>query len=197
VDAAASHGRLVEFKTVNARNRPLIDQLGEPGTDEIPVTWMWQVQWQLFVADDDRADLLVMVGGDEPALYEIGRNQKLIAHALGRAARFWDLVRSETPPPPTSPEDCRHLAVLYRECRGEVELPAEITHVADVYDRAGAEVRYHQRLRDEARLDMLAALGPADVGRLPDGRIVRRSVVEVKAHEVRAGTQVRLSIKGG
>jgi GTPase len=44
---------------------------------------------------------------------------------------------------------------------------------------------------------MLAALGPADVGRLPDGRVVRRSVVEVKAHEVKAGTQVRLSIKGG
>jgi putative phage-type endonuclease len=197
LDALREGGRPVEFKTVNARNRQIVDQLGEPGTDEVPVSWMYQCQWQAALADVGAVDLAVLVGGGDFRVYTVHRHQRLVEHLWGAAAAFMTRLVTNDPPPPTSREDCRHLAVLYRECRGEVELAAEMMHAADVYERCGAETRYHQRLRDEARLDMLAALGPADVGRLPDGRVVRRSVVEVKAHEVKAGTQVRLSIKGG
>jgi putative phage-type endonuclease len=194
---ATSSTKVVEFKTVNARNREIIDQLGEPGSDEVPVPWMWQLTWQMFVAGESRADLLVAVGGGEPTLYTVHRNDTLVDHVDARARAFWRLVESQTPPPPTSPEDCRHLATLYRVCRGEVELGEGPRHAADGYRDAGVTICLAQKDRDRHRLELLAALGPADVGRLPDGRVVRRSVVEVKAHEVRASTQVRLSIKGG
>jgi putative phage-type endonuclease len=196
LDGVTDEGRIVEFKTIRSHNREMVGQLGEPGTDEVPEPWIAQTHFQMYVADRAEADVAVLVHG-EVRVYTVRRVPKLLDHYLDRARAFWRLVEARTPPPPSSPEDAKHLATLYRDRRGEVELPAELMHAADVYERSGAEARYHQRLRDEARLDMLAALGPADVGRLPDGRVVRRSVVEVKAHEVRASTQVRLSIKGG
>jgi putative phage-type endonuclease len=196
LDGVTDEGRIVEFKTIKSHNREMVGQLGEPGTDEVPEPWIAQTHFQMYVADRDEADVAVLVHG-EVRIYTVRRTPKLLDHYLERARAFWRLVESRTPPPPSSPEDCRHLAVLYREARGEVELADSVAVAATEYEELGSALRFCQKQRDTARLALLQALGPADVGRLPDGRIVRRSVVEVKAHEVKASTQVRLTIKGG
>jgi predicted phage-related endonuclease len=167
LDALAAVNRPVEFKTLNMNHRAYVEQLGEDGTDEVPETWQCQVQAQLLVAGADEADLAVFVGGDLRH-YTIRRQMAVHAAILGRVHAFWaEHVLAKVPPPATRASDARALHALYPEPEGEVELPAEAADLVDDLDFHAEARLEHEKARDEAKARLLAALGPAKVGRLP------------------------------
>lgn len=94
---APEAGRILECKTARDRRG-----WGEPGSDEIPMVYMIQVQHAMAVLGDyDRADVAVLFGSDfEFAIYPIEADLDFQELLMDNEARFWECVESRTPPEP-------------------------------------------------------------------------------------------------
>jgi putative phage-type endonuclease len=176
LDALRFDGIVVEVKNVGWR---MADRWGEDGTDEVPDYYLCQCFHQMAVAGAERVEVAALIGGADFRVYPIERDDRIIARIVEREAEFWERhVLAKVPPPATRASDARALHALFPEPEGEVELPAKAADLADALSLHAEARLEHERARDEAKARLLAALGPAKVGILPDGRKVVRSVVE-------------------
>ena len=66
--------------------------------DEIPAHYVQQVQWQLAVTEHDLGFLVVLHGGRNLRVYEIGPDPDIHLMILA-AGDFWKLVEADEPPP--------------------------------------------------------------------------------------------------
>jgi len=89
LDAEAPVKRIVEAKWTHARR-------WYQG-DAVPVDVHIQVQWQMFVAGRDVADVVALVG-PELRVVEIGRDQAMIDDLFYLASDFWGHVQDRTQP---------------------------------------------------------------------------------------------------
>ena len=97
-DGYAEDGkRYVEIKT--ARNK---SEWGEPGTDEIPLPYMIQVQHGLIVTGLEVADIPVSFSLDDFAIYEVPADRELQEMIIEKEATFWELVKNRIPPEPSN-----------------------------------------------------------------------------------------------
>jgi putative phage-type endonuclease len=194
IDAVTDAHGIAEFKTLSGRKA---HEIGEDGTDELPSHWVVQAAVQMYCTGADAVDFAVLLDRSEMRFFTVPRDDRVIDAILPRLDEFWDRVQRQDPPPPTAGADAGLYRHLYPDPEGEVELAGDPAGDVAVYEALGREIGEKQRLRDMAKARLLAALGPAQVGRLADGRAVRRSVIEVKEHVVKGSTQTRLTISKG
>ena len=96
--------RVLEIKSANSR---MTREWGEPGTDEIPRAYLCQVLWELACAGLERADLAVLIAGDDFRIYHLYRDVELEGLLLEKAEKFWrDHVDTKTPPPIDGSDSC-------------------------------------------------------------------------------------------
>lgn len=104
LDDLASFGgekRVVEYKSANLRQ---VKRYGE-GDDEVPLEYLAQVQWYLALAELPRADLAVLLAGDELRIYPIEADEDTQRMLFDAADRFWrDFILTRRPPPPDATE---------------------------------------------------------------------------------------------
>lgn len=97
--------KILECKTAFSR-----DKWGEPGTDEVPLNYLVQVQHQMAVTGYDEADIAVLIGGSEFRCYTIARDEDIINRIIEVENKFWhDHVISEVPPEPSCKKDVQLL----------------------------------------------------------------------------------------
>lgn len=97
--------RVVQAKTAHGRTAHL---WGPEGTDEVPDSYLLQVQWEMAATGLRRADLAVLLGGDDFRVYRLDFNEALFGYALERVERFWrDHVVTGRPPPLTDSDKAR------------------------------------------------------------------------------------------
>lgn len=192
LDGIREDGELAEWKLVNAFRR---DEFGDPGSEDIPEKIYFQAQQQMFCFGARKCDVAVFFGSLEFAVFPIHRSQAVIDGMLPIEAAFWRQVESRLPPDATSRTDADLLAALYPWCEGFVMLPEHLGPIVDQYVATGITENEAKKERQGLRSLILAALGEAATGELPDGRTVNRSIVNVKAHAAQASKQVRLSVK--
>lgn len=111
--------KVVEIKTAGIRQA---SRWGEPGTDDIPDEYLCQVQWQMGITGLTEADVIVSIGGQEPVIYTVERNNLMINGLYDRAFKFWnDHVVPKVPPVVDSSESAAEmLARLYN--RADLDL---------------------------------------------------------------------------
>lgn len=97
VDGLTNDGRVLEIKTARYP-----DGWGEPGTDQVPVAYLLQVQWYMLVTGTRVADVAVLIGGNEFRLYEVPADPELQEMMETAADDFWQCVVNGTPPAPVS-----------------------------------------------------------------------------------------------
>jgi putative phage-type endonuclease len=193
LDAVDADGGVIEAKQIG--ERVAATDLGEPGSDQVPDSWVVQAHQQLYLAGVDHVTFAVLVGGNELREYVVRRRESVLDEMLPRLADFWRCVQADTPPPPLEPTDAALMGVLYPDPAGRVDVTdREVIEAVDAWELEGATQRESGKRRDKAKLLILQALGDHAEGLLPDGRVVRRKVVTVAAHECAESTQVRLSI---
>lgn len=74
---------------------------GEDGTDHVPPTYQLQCQWYMYAYGAQWWDLVAQIGFDEKRIFQLRRNDRLIALAKEGAERFWfDHIVPKIPPPP-------------------------------------------------------------------------------------------------
>lgn len=74
------------------------DQWGPSGSDEVPMSYILQVQHQMLVTGYEQADLAVLISGYDFRVYHFKRDEGLISKITEELNEFWACVESDTPP---------------------------------------------------------------------------------------------------
>ena len=178
---SATHDALMQAKPegleakVVGRWNPEYADWGEEGTDQIPASIVIQVQQQMLVSGLEVVWLPVAIEttGLERRMYRVPRDEELIGLFRVPAVEWWRrhvvsrVVPGDDPTPP--------MAVLKRLNRIEgsvVDLDAAVAELIESREQVKAEIKAVEE-RDEAlKCRIIEALGEAEAGRLPDGRLV-------------------------
>jgi putative phage-type endonuclease len=99
--------RLLECKTANPFSR---GEWGEPGTDQVPMSYLCQCIWYMAITGIEQCDLAVLFGNSDFRIYEIARDLELEALVIEKALHFWnEYVLKDIPPPAQTEGDYQAL----------------------------------------------------------------------------------------
>ena len=99
--------RLLECKTANPFAR---GEWGEPGTDQVPMSYLCQCIWYMAITGIEQCDLAVLFGNSDFRIYEIARDLELEALVIEKALHFWnEYVHKDIPPPAQTEGDYQAL----------------------------------------------------------------------------------------
>lgn len=99
--------RILECKTANPFAR---SEWGEPGTDQVPMSYLCQCIWYMAITNIEQCDLAVLFGNSDFRIYEIERDYELEALVIEKALHFWnEYVLKDIPPPAQTESDCHIL----------------------------------------------------------------------------------------
>jgi len=104
IDGFTRDKRLVEIKTTGYPTG-----WGEPGTDEIPLTYIFQVQHYMIITGFPVADVPVLIGGRDFRIYEVSADAEFQEMLIQKEKEFWELVETGVPPDPVNYEDVLRL----------------------------------------------------------------------------------------
>jgi hypothetical protein len=135
--------RGLEIKTAGM---PTCFQFGEPGTDQVPYTYLVQCQWYMALTGLPRWDLIVWLGHrNQTQIYTITRHDGLIASLVATAHEWWEKhIIGRVPPPVDSTGACADgLASLFRDATKEIKAPtpegdALLEYLKDTREKAKA-----------------------------------------------------------
>lgn len=185
--------RVAELK--NSRHA---EGFGEPGTDEVPVQYALQVQWQMACSGLPLADVVALVGGQELRTYPCPRDERIIEILMDIGWDFWSRVERRQPPGIdwTHPASVDLMMRLRPPEKGLVVTitDPEVAMLAAAYAALGARIGEDDRLRKQIRGRLLQAMGRAGEARLPDGTVLKASQRHKKAHEVAVSDYVELRV---
>lgn len=177
---------VVELKNVD---RFLRDEWRD---DDPPLKFNVQCQHQMAVTGTSHAFLLGLIGGNEPFVKIVERNDRFIAAMIERLGEFWEYVaRGKMPPIDESIASAKVLARLYPEDSGEtVWLPDEAADWAAEIEDAKQIIKQAESRKIAAENKVKAALGDATFGEIPSGgrfswKTQRRKECVVKASQFR------------
>ena len=200
LDRVRTDGKLVELKTVGVQQAMHYgDQLGEDGSDVVPLEWRIQVTHQM-LADDKghkEADIAALIGGNDFRVYTVGFDERVASRMVDYDREFWDHVLHRCPPPVNPDRDGPSLRLLYPDAVGEIELPPEIGVAVAQWEDAKERKNRATKEADEWRDRLMAEMGGAASGTLPDGRLLVRKIVNRKAYSVAASSHPELRITKG
>jgi predicted phage-related endonuclease len=170
---------------------------GEPGTDEVPLRYMVQVQHNMAVlaaqpdVQPDRdfrwAEVAVLIGGSEFRLYHVPADPDLQDMILHGEREFWRCVEAGTPPPVDfdSPSALAILRKMYPGTDGRrLTATPEQDAWRDVYAQADKWLTQYQNMVDGAKAHLLHAMGEAALLVFSDGMALRRQQVKRKGYTV-------------
>ncbi len=101
---------ILECKTAFPRSKEQRDMWGEPGTDQVPLAYLFQVMHYLAVTGAEVCHLAVLINGHEFRTYEIRRQPETIAKMIAWEAQFWnDHIIPKICPEPTTVTDYKLL----------------------------------------------------------------------------------------
>jgi putative phage-type endonuclease len=177
----------VEIKTTDFSRRA-------DWADGPPLRVNVQCQHQMIVTGAQRASVGLLVGGNTFMWADVPRDEAVIASIRDACARFWRLVASETlPPVDASEQTAAALKLIFPlAAAGEtLTLPPEAIEWSRSMEAGKAAEKVAQGVIQEAQNNLVAAIGSAEVGILPDGsgawtyKNLRRKEYVVKAAEYR------------
>lgn len=188
-DALLADGTLAEFKTTTSRN----GDLGEEGTDDVPLEWLCQAQQQMACTGAPAVRFGVLIDGREFREYVVERHSTLIDRLIVRESELWQHVLDKTPPPLDFSNT--HAARAARDAFRTVTLGTEIALdasaevLADQYTELGKQARQAEQAREAIKAQLLMQMGDAETGRLPSGGLLKRTAIaetNVPAHTRKA-----------
>lgn len=152
---AIGEKRIVEIKTT---------RWGWTRGEDIPGDIQTQVQHQLWVTGYDVADVAVLVGGSEPRIIEVSRDDAFIDDLAFLEAEFWGWVESKTRPPVDGSENARKVLSRLHPVNDGTLIPAtlEMDSVAIQLRDARQLAKAAQDRADTLENAVRALIGDAD-----------------------------------
>jgi len=182
----------LEIKTADA-------SLRAEWKDDIPLAYMIQVQHQIAVMGCEQAALAALVGGNTFFWTDIRRDEEFIKILIDQEQEFWQRCIDHRPPEvDASKATSEALRKLYQRDTGEiVMLPPEALDWASDLEAAKAELKAAEEKERLAKNRLIAAIGDATAGQLPNGVIFTYKAQTKAEHIVKASTFRVLRQKAG
>lgn len=178
----------VEAKYVGPNS---VEEWGEPETDEVPVHVAAQVQHQMYVRELDVVWVPVLMARYRPVwqMYRVPRDDEIIGDLVPALLSFWrEHVVPQIPPDANEPPPLEVLKRLKREPESMVELPEDAIELVDCREASKQQEKAAKARIDEVTRELVAMLGDAEAGRLPDGRLVTYRQRTRREYTVKAST---------
>lgn len=87
-DGLTSDGYPVEIKCPS--DSTIIDLLARGTESEVYKRYLWQVHWQMLVADAPKAFLVFYLGSEKIKIFEVARNEEMILEMKNACKSFWE-----------------------------------------------------------------------------------------------------------
>lgn len=140
------------------------DEWGDPGTDEVPLGYVYSAQWEMFVLGEEYQEhhTPTLLGGKFD-VWTIRRDDELIEMMQKKAEAFWKLVRKGTPPEPSigSSGEKKALAKLYSNVDKTAFVQAE-GEMVDLLPKLVAKIEERKAAKKEEdimKAKVIAAVG--------------------------------------
>lgn len=154
----------LEIKTTSAYG-------ADEWSDDPPLAYQVQVQHQMAVTGWRWGSMAVLIGGQEFRWCDVPRNDEFIELLTRKCVEFWRLVESKTPPPldgTASTSDA--LRRMFPDDTGDaVALPGDAIEWDETIKLANEQIAAATARKKEAQNRLIAAIGSAAYGVLPDG----------------------------
>ena len=155
LDGITDDGRVLEIKTARTATG-----WGDPGTDEIPVQYMLQVQHYMAVTGCVIADVAVLISGSDFRLYEVPANSEIHELMITGEADFWDRVQRGKAPEPVSLADMQAMFPVSRETTVEAS-DSVAGQVAELV-RIRQQIKELEASEEQSRALVMQAMGNAE-----------------------------------
>lgn len=161
-------------EAIEAKVTRIIDEYGEPGTDQVPDRVNIQVQAQMLVHDLQRVHVAVLMGrnGLKRELYCINRNEDIIKAIIEKGEWFWNEFVIPKKQPPEDAFGLGSLDIIKRVVRQPAtwaEIPDALITDWEAKRKAKLDA---EKAEEEAKARVLTPMGDAEGARLSDGRIL-------------------------
>lgn len=150
-------GDVLECKTAASG-----EDWGIEGTDDVPDQYLAQVQWYLGLTDLQRAQVAVLIGGNDFRIYTVVRSDVIIDRLREVAERFWfENVKTETPPPPSNLADAKK---LWRSVHAGKVIPATpaIIEALDRHEARRLQIKAMEEEQDRDELMLRCMMEEAE-----------------------------------
>lgn len=141
------------------------EKWGPAGTNQVPENYMCQCQHYMRVTGYPVWDLIVLVGGNEPRIYTIPRDDEFIKYLVQIEVDFWNRVQQGIPPDPMTLDD---VAMRWTSTR-EDAFPASAELITLIGQLAGARAAGKQAEADEVEAKLAIANIIQDAEQVVDG----------------------------
>lgn len=194
-DGRIDFDTLLELKTTRHTTR---DQLGDEGSDVMPVHWNLQCQHQMAVTNAQRVHVFVMWGFDESWHGVVARNDRLIDLLIRKEREFWSMVEARTPPLPdfSSPKTYELVKDLFPVDEGKVlEMPNRMAAAWMQRQRIEEQIKTLQKRADKLKARVTYAMGDSQIAYHPatGWELVRTEVDEQHVAEHTKKAHVKLT----
>ena len=138
-------------------------------TGELPEKYKVQCQHNMAVTGYKYASIAALIFGKGLVVIEIERDEDYISALIETETKFWDCVKSKTPPEATG-NDNKFIEKVYKQDPvATVMLPQEIEIVDDELQKLKDIVSTANARKDELEAKIKQTLGTAVYGILPNG----------------------------
>lgn len=169
----------VELKNVGQFNK-------REWEEEPPLKFSIQLQHQIAVLNAPYGYLFALIGGNDPVVNMLDRNERFISALLPRLESFWGYVeRRELPPVDDSEATSKVLGRIFKEREGlTVTLPEDAATWAQDLEKAKADEKDAKKRATAAANKLTAAIGEAAIGEIPGHGRYSWSTVNRAGYEV-------------
>lgn len=156
LDGFTPDGRIYEGKTARTAQG-----WGEPGTDEVPQAYLFQVQHYMAITGYPVADIAVLIGGSDFRIYTVEADLDLHEMLIAAEAEFWRRVVENDPPETVTMADA--VARWGRESHERsIIADADLEHAVGQLRLANVMKADAENMIEEHKATIMRALGDAD-----------------------------------
>ncbi len=161
---------------------------GEPGTDQVPASYLAQATWEAACAGVGRTDVAAIIDGDL-AIYPVSFDAELFAQLAEIAQAFWiNHIEKRLPPPPDgSASYAESLARRFPGVRREVlDATPDIEAAAIAYREAKAKLDATEAEAERLKQELQERIGDAkgvrgSFGSISWSEVAGRESIDTKA----------------
>lgn len=194
---ATRYDEVVEAKTSGIVG-PVYGEWGEEGSDVVPQGYLVQVAMQMLCTEAQVAHLYALLGGRGIIRYKIVRDDEVVDAIADQCSAWWQRhIEQGIEPEQDQPLPLEIVKRLRREPNKTVVLAEDALSAVARWEQAKEVANSAKKTADAAQSELLAYLGDAEAGTLPDGRVLRYGEQHRKAYEVAASTYRVLRVTKG
>lgn len=146
--------------------------------DEIPESYMLQIQHYMAVTGYERAYIAVLIGGNTFKYTVVDKDEELISMIMQIEKQFWDCVTSDIAPEVDGSESCTNmLNNLYASSKkgNSIILPDEAQAIIEEYNKNKEQESYYTEKKNECVNKLKSLIEENEVAKINNSTITWKS----------------------